>query len=372
MNIFYWAHFAGYDGYGQTARAYVELLIELGYNVTCRCIDNPQWAQTWGEKWQELCSAPMEKRYDIAIVHKSPFWQRGAYETVHDREPFNHANKIFWYTVFETSRWPDCWREPLSYFDKVLTPSNWQVNAAKSIMTDYDGKVELLPHRVQSLFERKPAEGIYTFYSELSRASMRKGTDILLKAYFKEFSKDDNCRLLLKAPIAQMQSFDKIFEEISQTFRWKKDNLPRVDVCSSFLTDEQLELLMNQAHCYICSSRGEGFNIPLATAAIKGIPVLFPSHDDIDWGFDYIPRCIRPYNYNARVEDVLTNEFYTYSMFFSTEGMKWLEPDYRDLSDRMRNYYNNDNREDLDLKKIVYEKVGKPAILKRLQEVIES
>lgn len=337
MKINYLGHFADYSGMGRTARDYVEILEGSGHDVRCIIIDQHQKIATWGEKWVQraLQGTDYHKEPDIFLVHKTP-WEN---ELLHELPPaINAKKKIFW-TVFETDRWPEEWKEALSHFDMILTPSTWQMNAAKKILPEK--KIAVIPHPISPTldYEMGPHED-FVFYSDFSRVSHRKGVDILLKAYFMAFTASDKVILRIKIPNrdADKKRFAEIYKQAKNCFNFKE--IPRIQLNDSFLTDEHMLDNILDCDAYICSARGEGFAMGLATAAVNGKPCLAPGFScqfgsplTYTWHKDFLSfNC----HYFAEETQVVTDEFHDLGMKIDTNLMEWLEPDIKHLAESMK------------------------------------
>eukprot|EP00891_Asterochloris_glomerata_P003666 jgi/Astpho2/3666/Aster-07867 len=106
----------------------------------------------------------------------------------------------------------------------------------------------------------------------------RKGHDVLLSAYLKEFSVSDNVELYLKtAPFHGSSNF------LQQMHAWAEQHLsvdprsfsslPKVYVISSHLSQAQLRSLY-KADAFVLPSRGEGWGRPHVEAMSMQLPVL--------------------------------------------------------------------------------------------------
>src|SRR6185369_13752223 len=268
MKIFFLGHFGSYGGFGQASRDYVELLLSNGHEVTCQSIDPQESVSRFGQVWVERFSLPSVKdSYDVFFVHKSPWNYAGRREDVHSMQEFEQAKKKYYITIFETDLWPSNWKPLLEPFDGVITASQWQKRACIKMMgPEWEPRTHLVPHVVEPRLPLPPRhdDGSYTFYSEFSQIIHRKGLDILLAAYFMAFSASDKVKLVLKIPgnPAEIMKFEQIVIFASDCFNWKE--LPMVETCRAWLNDNQMDQLMMDSNCYICSARGEGFSIPLA------------------------------------------------------------------------------------------------------------
>lgn len=371
MRILYLGALHDYSGYGVTGRDYVECLIdELGYDVTPVSTDPSASTNHLSKKWQELLSKDPSGNYDVAIVHKSPWNQDGRPEYLHNIPIIENCKRKIFFTIFETTKWPSNWKPILEPFDEIVTFSEWQADACLRMMGK---RPNVIPHVIEGEFQawrvtqEKPET--YIYYSEVSRVTHRKGLDLLLKGYFVAFEESDNVLLRIKMPgdVENNKRFMEILEEAALCFNYKK--LPKLEVCQAFLTDEQMDRLYDEAHCFISTARGEGFCVPIHKAALKGMPVIAPLHYGgiPTWTYDLEIFCIM---LEAEIQHTITPDFANHNMKIDTSGMKWFEANPYKVSESMRYAYENCKlyKRPGDLK----DKLSKSTVSKKLKRLLEN
>lgn len=105
-------------------------------------------------------------------------------------------------------------------------------------------------------------------FLNISSAFPRKGIDVLLKAYFKAFNKNDDVCLVLK-------SFPNPHNKIEEMLKkYQNENSPEVEWINKDLSKDQLYGLYKACDCYVSTSRGEGFGLPIAEAMLAKIPTI--------------------------------------------------------------------------------------------------
>ncbi|KAK5826572.1 uncharacterized protein LOC108483994 [Gossypium arboreum] len=105
----------------------------------------------------------------------------------------------------------------------------------------------------------------------------RKGWDVLLEAYLKEFSKDDGVALyLLTNPYHSSRDFDnKIVQFVEDSDMQKPANgWALVYVIDTHIAHIDLPRLYKAANAFVLPSRGEGWGRPVVEAMAMSLPVI--------------------------------------------------------------------------------------------------
>ncbi|QWD02523.1 glycosyltransferase [Polynucleobacter paneuropaeus] len=98
----------------------------------------------------------------------------------------------------------------------------------------------------------------------------RKGPDVLLEAYGRSFTGDDDVILVIKT---FPNPHNRIHEQLMQ-MREKFSNYPSVLVIERDFTDGEMKALYSQCDVLVAPSCAEGFGLPLAEAMLSGLPVI--------------------------------------------------------------------------------------------------
>lgn len=170
------------------------------------------------------------------------------------------------YTMFESSKIPEDFIEPLLAADEVIVPSRFcqEVFARDGIKSTvvplgYDGSVFYPRHR-------KPVEnGEPYVFIHYDGFNMRKGFKEVFEAFTKEFGKDPAVKLIIKT----VQNHPPI-PVIPAAY-------PNIEVISAEYTPKELCDLLARAHCMVYPSRGEGFGITPLEAMATGLPAIVPN-----------------------------------------------------------------------------------------------
>lgn len=104
---------------------------------------------------------------------------------------------------------------------------------------------------------------------------LRKGIDLLIDAYVREFSPDDDVCLVVKdfgvGSFYRNQTYDHFIRELQ-----RQPGTPAIEYLSDELTSEALRDLYHACDCLVHPYRGEGFGLPIAEAMACGLPVVVP------------------------------------------------------------------------------------------------
>lgn len=222
-------------GIGQVTNRYAELLKSQGHDT----------------EYVEFGQQPKKTRYDkgfafvlptddhISLVDQyATFCDAVMYMTICETEPVNPAyGKLAKYkTLYVASEFCK------EVFEKQFPDVNWK------ILRLYAEGTPKVP---------KPLAGPYIFYTIGNVMDPRKNIRGLIDAYLRcEFK--DAAHLILKATCLQ-------------DVPWR---VPGVTVINGLLSDEDLEKVHDQSHCYINCSHSEGVGMGAVEAALRNKPVI--------------------------------------------------------------------------------------------------
>lgn len=96
--------------------------------------------------------------------------------------------------------------------------------------------------------------------------SFRKGYDVLIKTFEETFKNDPEAGLILGTTAYSLPEGE---------FPWKTMK-SRIWALNNTYSEQQLAMIYKASKAYVCTSRGEGWNLGLLEAAAVGLPVIVP------------------------------------------------------------------------------------------------
>lgn len=198
--------------------------------------------------------------------------------------PINDAAVNVLRTTFETDRIPDSWFSALDKFDEI-----WVFSAFNRDSFIRSGiapeKIRIIPSCLDSSLFRPcgpefglptKCKGRFVFLSVFDW-QLRKGWDVLLKAYAREFTLADNTALLLKYSRQHGLSASQVHELAEGALSETGTTLghrPDIVLMEETLSTEDLAALYRSVDAFVLASRGEGWGRPYMEAMACGLPVI--------------------------------------------------------------------------------------------------
>lgn len=203
-------------------------------------------------------------------------------------------------TIFETDRIPGTWVTKCNAMDNIIVPSDFNLNTFANsgvnpfllkkvpVGIDMDFFSPASPHRITK--DIGEAKGKFVFLYRFG-LHYRKGFDILLEAFLREFAGERDAALYLSCfPVksgvkrdAENTPFDLrqfLFDSISNKSNLPKESdMPLVVVKEEWLSDAEFLGLYDACDMYFSTERASGWSIPCMEMMAMGKPVAA-----IDWG----------------------------------------------------------------------------------------
>lgn len=284
------------SGYSEHARTLVDSLLEMGDQVDLY-IQDTQWAAAsksivYSQKYGHLINKTnslFESRKD----NQGRINVAGLFSCTYQVKPPNEfmkmsSNDIGVTAAVETTFAPPEWVAQCNMMDHILVVSEHAKKNLKNTK-DQNGQsistpVTVIPFGYRDskneadVYEDVNFTTKFNFLTVLQMAP-RKNFEMTLKWFVEEFGNDNDVGLVIKTHMQNNSTMDfhatrARIEYLLNTFN--PDRECKIYLIHGNLSEEQIDSLYNPKYidCYLTATHGEGFGIPIFTAACKGIPVV--------------------------------------------------------------------------------------------------
>jgi len=321
----YFGPFEGDIGYAICARNMLKGIGDSGVNV-CAIPDGKMRTKENYEFIKKYLPSPDETDQNaIALLHGPP---RG-YELAKV-----HGSKRYVYSVLESSKIPESWVNNLNDVDGAVTATKW----GKTVYEDSGVKnVSVVPHGVDSLLyspfnmpiDELNSEESFKFFA-VGKYETRKGYDILLRAYTEEFAPDEKVLLVLNMHNPFVRDFNSFEALLSMNLK----HYSNIEILRSGIPTSVMARLYASVDCFVSSTRGEGWGMPITEAMASALPVIATN-----WSgpTEYLTtKNSYPLKFSGLVP-VPSKEMFLGSMADSV----WAEPDFDELRSLLRHVFDN-------------------------------
>lgn len=196
------------------------------------------------------------------------------------------------------------------------------------------GVDHLIDADVQPIDNLAPAVGKKFRFLHVSSVFERKGPDVLLAAYFEEFTAQDDVELYIKTFPNPHNRIHDLITELGQG----RDNLPTVIVDENQADEQTMLGLYKAAQAIVLPTRGEGFNLPAAEAMAMGLPVIVTGHGAHTDFCTHATAALIPFCFAKS------------NSHLQSANSCWVEPDVQGLALQMRETCRQINSNDEGLK----------------------
>lgn len=279
MKILFTGPLLDFSGFAHCSRNFLQTLYKSGVELSARALtydalDSKDQFQS--EPWLEKLLANDIQGVDLAIQM-----------TTCNQEAVPVAgvcNAL--YTFIESDRIQPSWAAKANEFDFLLVPC--RANAMAMLRSGVKKPVMVVaPPCDKEVFNKsyQPYDiknaGERTIFYNICQLSSKKGIDSLLRAYFAAFAdKPDEVLLVLKTYI-NMQDRSKDLAHVKQYIdavkakcRIPVNQFPPVMPIISTMSDDEIHGLHIRGDAYVCSSRAEGWGLPVFDAMCHGNTVI--------------------------------------------------------------------------------------------------
>lgn len=321
-----------YSGYGMANRNFITALYVAGVDVSTECERQVSEKGEFG--WTEKLCEQLEGReidFKVKIIHLTPdnysrYFEKGKY----------HIGHLFW----ETDLLPKEWVDPCNRMNELWTASEQQAEVFRNsgvkvpikcfpetLDVSY-GEKNIVPYEIQNFKGLK----FYSIFQWIERKNPRA----LLTSYWQAFEGKKDVCLIVKT-YGQNYSdaeFDRIKKEV---FEWKKQlnltHYAKVFLVRKLMTTDEIYRLHQTGDCFVFTSRGEGWGIPVTEAIIRNKPIIGLNKTGV---FDFLDKdSYYPCEtFSSEVTTDTSNKWYV-------APQKWLDISSGDLVRNMLKVYND-------------------------------
>ncbi len=193
--------------------------------------------------------------------------------------------RTFFYFAWEDSRIPSAWAQAFNrHFIGLLVPSVHVRDVARR--SGVAIPIAVVPYGVEPRFATEavvPAPSALTRktfrFLHVSTGFPRKGCDVLLRAFVREFSSREDVALIVKT----LPQYDHPTARQVRRARWFRARCPEIVHLDVDLDLAAMQRLYASASCLVHPARAEGFGLPVAEAMLAGVPVIasgYSGHTD--------------------------------------------------------------------------------------------
>ena len=255
-------------------------------------------------------------------------------ETNHHLFYDNYFGPKIAYNVWESTLQPEHYFNKLKEFDELWVPSKWQRDC--SIAQGYDpDKIKVVPEGVDvhTFFPEETStpitsDGRFKFFLA-GRWDYRKSIKEIIETFLKTFKKDELVDLIISVDNPFSGDGMKTTEERLKHYGLEDERL----IILHFPPREEYIKLLKSSNVFVSCARSEGWNLPLIESMACGTPSIY---SNCSGQLEFAEGNGIPVN----ISHELPVNASTYSHFNESVG-NYYEPDFEDLSKKMRDVYEN-------------------------------
>jgi GT2 family glycosyltransferase len=312
------------NGYSLSSQDLALALEDAGVHLGYKYLYGPGTSHPWeeeGEVERERISRLMERPID-------PAWPQVVYGLGESFER-NFGSYRIGFTMLEVDGLPSEWVRQANLMDEVWVPTPFNQDTFRASGVERPIHVVPLgvdPHYFHPRIRSFPASDQFLFLSVFEWSS-RKAPELLLRAFNDEFRADEPATLLCRVITVDER---RLWDEIAG-LGLKRDG-GRILVSMNLLVPRhQLGALYRSADCFVLTTRGEGWGLPIIEAMACGLPVIAT-----DWGaHTFFANASNSYPIASEglVEANPDSPFY--------RGLRWAQPSYDECRRMMRHVFEN-------------------------------
>jgi glycosyltransferase involved in cell wall biosynthesis len=328
-----------YTGYADEARNFVLGLRARGVPLRAASANDPSMAflrQVEPAELQALRKAEQQKISNFPIVvehvpgHSCKRTLGASYHVVR--------------TMFESDSLPGTWAPLLNTMDEVWVPSAFNVETFRR--GGVTVPLHVVPGGVDSDVFRPglaplPIEGLRgTVFLYVFEWSLRKGWDVLLTAWARTFSSEDDVTLLLRTHVfddteGTQPGINEWIDTFLSRLGTSRAKVAPIRVLTDPVSASEMPRLYATASAYVHPSRGEGWGRPIMEAMSSGLPAIATGWSG-NMAFMTADNSLPIESVLAEVPEDTDGPW--------LQGQRWAEPSAEHLSQLMRGVVDDPDR----------------------------
>lgn len=179
------------------------------------------------------------------------------------------------YTMFETDGLPKFRTVACNNADRIWVPTHFNQDTFRA--TGVTKEISVVPLVVVEPLDVEPKrpEGATGFmFLYIGDTNIRKGWDILVRAYTRAFTESDDVTLVLKFFNGDASIAPATIVEFIRSEREAAKHFPKIVIMMKTVSDNDIWALIHACDCFVLPSRGEGWGLPLSDAMAAGKPTI--------------------------------------------------------------------------------------------------
>ncbi len=263
------------SGYATEGRALVRGLVGAGAGVSFG-LSAPAGGMVLGR-------AEIERLADLATTHLDRIDASVQHGAASGFDPYAPGRVRVGRTMFETAAPPPAWMARLGQMDLLWVPSTHNRDALIDAGVDPE-RVAVVPSpielaRLDPDTPPRPMADVHgTVVLAVFEWSRRKGWDVLLDAWCRAFSADDDVTLVIKAtPGGRARTLEEVSAQAAEHLvglGHDPARIPDLVLLADTLGEREMAGLYAACHALVLPSRGEGWGRPAVEAMAMGRPAI--------------------------------------------------------------------------------------------------